>query len=177
MGGPTPDGKNSEKVYLIYQQLRTDPEYPQYFRKDISGFHSPGNVTTMIQGVYCKVLKLKPDQPEVTADIILKRSSTFALKVQDPDGSLQTTWWRTTSRDWMYAMQCEGDNCTVYDLEKGSRESSCCAMRSVNLAATMTLKGRRKGTGNRETDASRKVKACCSTRRESQLRSSVHLSY
>jgi RNA polymerase sigma factor (sigma-70 family) len=143
MGGPTPDGRDGEKVYLIYQQLRTDPEYPQYFAKELSGFRSPGGTTTMIQGVYCKVLKLKPEQREVTADIVLKRSSTFTLKVQDPDGKPARDIHAagTTSRDWMHATKCEGDSCTIYDLEKAKPRVVALCDAKHNLAATVTLKG------------------------------------
>ena len=63
-----------------YQQLRTDPDYPQYFDKELSGFRSPGGVTTIIQGQWCKVLKLKPDETELTFDIRFKRASRFTVK-------------------------------------------------------------------------------------------------
>src|SRR5262249_41591432 len=92
---------------------------------------------------FCKVMKLKPDQREVTADIILKRSSTFTLKVLDPDGKPASDIHSagTTSRDWMHATLCEGDTCIVYDLEKAKPRVVVLCNAKRNLAATVTLKG------------------------------------
>src|SRR5262245_55858562 len=68
MAGVTPTaGKGPTESR--YQQLKTDPAYPQYFDKELTGFRSPGGVTTIMQGQWCKVLKLKADQTEVTVDV------------------------------------------------------------------------------------------------------------
>jgi RNA polymerase sigma factor (sigma-70 family) len=118
MGGPHPT-KGREDVYFKYQQLKPDPDYPQYFDKQLSGFRSPGGVTTIMQGMYCKVLKLKPEQKEVTADIILKPASEFRVKVRDAAGKPVAKFLAagTTSRDWMHPETCQGDECKIYDAD------------------------------------------------------------
>jgi Carboxypeptidase regulatory-like domain len=142
MGGPHPDG-NSRDVYFKYQQLRPDPDYPQYFDMQLTGFRSPGGVTTIMQGMYCKVLKLKPDQKEVSADVLLKQASTFRVKIQDKDGKPLSGAMAAgnTARDWMYPEICKGDTCIVYDLENAKPRLLAFHVPGADLVGTLTLKG------------------------------------
>jgi len=149
MGGPVPDGSEGNKVYMKYQQLKPDPDYPKYFRNEaegLFGFSSPDGATTALQGQYCKVLNLKSDQTEVTADVILKRASTFTVKLQDSDGKPASDVMvaGNTARDWMYAVPCEGDECTVYELDTAKPRLVVLCDPTRNLAGSITLNGTEK---------------------------------
>src|SRR5262245_27118456 len=147
MGGPNPGPNEGNKVYFKYEQLKPDPDYPRYFETsktgELFGFRSPGGATTALQGQYCKVLNLKPDQTEVTADVILKPASKFTLKVQDPDGKPATEVLAAgnTARDWMYPTECEGDTCTVYGLDSAKPRLVVLYESKRQLAAGVNLKG------------------------------------
>ncbi len=146
MGGPTPDAKLGAKVYFMYEQLRTDPDYPDYFSKELSGFHSPGGATTVMQGQWCKVLKLKPEQKEMKLDIVLKRASTFTIKVQNADGKPANNLLAagTTSQNWMYPNKCDGDSCLIYGLDgKKPRVVAICDLKR-HEAAVVTITGTEK---------------------------------
>jgi RNA polymerase sigma factor (sigma-70 family) len=101
-----------------YEQMKIDRDYPDYFDKRISGFRSGSNTTTVMQGQWCKVLKLKPDQTEVKFDIRFKRAARFALKVRDPAGKPVSGVAATgnTARDWAQPERFTGDTVTVYEL-------------------------------------------------------------
>jgi RNA polymerase sigma factor (sigma-70 family) len=142
MGGPSPDGNQAE-AEAHYQQMKTDPDYPQYFEPKMSGFRSPDNVTTIMQGQWCKVLKLKPDQAEVTVDIRFKPASKFLVKVRDAAGKPVTGARATgnTARDWASPVTCEGDTCPVYELESAKPRVVAFVDSKGTLVGTITLKG------------------------------------
>jgi hypothetical protein len=148
MGGPHPGPNEGNEVYLKYQQLKPDPDYPHYFRTEpgLVGFRSPGGATTALQGQYCKVLNLKPEQTEVTVDVILKRASKFALNVQDADGKPihGVLVAGNTSHDWMYATNCDGDVCTVYELDSQKPRLVVLYDQKRQLAGDVKLSGTEK---------------------------------
>jgi hypothetical protein len=112
----------------------------------LSGFHSPGGATTMMQGQYCKVLKLDPGKAEATADVVLERATTFTVKVQGPDGKPATDVMvaGNTARDWMYPTPCDGDACPVYELDTAKPRLVVLYDRKANLAAAVRLTGAEK---------------------------------
>ena len=143
MAGIRQTGVGKGPTESKYQQLKTDPDYPQYFDKQLSGFRSPGGVTTIIQGQWCKVLKLKPDESELTFDIRFKRASRFAIKVQDADGKPLTGVIAAgnTARDWAVPETCEKDTCLVYELDTAKPRFVAFLEPKRKLVGTLTLKG------------------------------------
>jgi RNA polymerase sigma factor (sigma-70 family) len=117
MAGVTPSNDRGDPSFR-YEQMKTDPEHPDYFDKHISGFRSGSNTITVMQGQWCKVLKLKPDETEVKFDIRFKRAARFALKVRDTDGKpvSEVTATGNTARDWAQPERFTGDTVTVYEL-------------------------------------------------------------
>lgn len=143
MGGPMPGPVDSEQPYFRYQQVRPDPDYPQYFSKKISAFHSTGGSFMLMQGMYCKVLKLKPDQKEYTADVLITPASRFRVKIQDAEGKpiKGTTVAGNTSRDWMFPQVCKDDSCIVYELENAKPRVLAFHGPGEKLVGVLTLKG------------------------------------
>jgi len=126
-----------------YQQMKIDPDYPQYFDKSMSGFRSQGGATTIMQGQWCKVLKLKPDETELTFDIRFKRASQFTVKVQDADGKPLTGFIAAgnTARDWALPETCENGTCLVYELDTAKPRFIAFLEPNRKLVGTLTLKG------------------------------------
>ena len=142
MAGVTPTGG---KGYLEsqFQQLKIDPDYPHYFDKEMSGFRSPGGATTIMQGQWCKVVKLKPHETEVKFDVRFKRASRFTVKLQDTDGKPLTGVLAAgnTARDWNPPQACEGDSCIVLELDTVNPRFLAFAEPRQQLVGTLTLKG------------------------------------
>jgi 5-hydroxyisourate hydrolase-like protein (transthyretin family) len=143
MGGPMPGPVDGEQPYFRYQQLRPDPDYPQYFSKNVLAFHSIGGSFMMMQGMYCKVLKLKPDQKEYTADVLITPASRFRVKIQDAAGKplKGATVAGNTSRDWMFPQVCKDDTCIVYELENAKPRVLAFHGPGGKLVGVLTLKG------------------------------------
>jgi hypothetical protein len=123
--------------------MRIDPDYPQYFDKQFSGFRSVGGGTTIMQGQWCKVLKLKPDETEVKIDVRFKRSSQFAVKVLDADGKPVKSVMVAghTSRDWAAPDTYEADSCVIYDLEIAKPRFVAFLEPKRKLVGTLALNG------------------------------------
>jgi RNA polymerase sigma factor (sigma-70 family) len=145
MGGLYPDTAKGVRL-SDYEQLKTDPAHPEYFEKRMSGFRSPDNVTTIMQGQWCKVLKLKPDQAQVTVDMRFKPASRFTVKIQDPDGKPLNgvTVAGNTARDWAPMETCETDACTVYELDAINPRVLAFFEPKRKLVGVLTLKGNEK---------------------------------
>jgi RNA polymerase sigma factor (sigma-70 family) len=126
-----------------YEQMKIDPAYPDYFDKRLSGFRSGSNTTTVMQGQWCKVLKLKPDETEVKFDIRFKRAARFTLKVQDPDGKPVSAVTATgnTARDWAQAERFAGDTVTVYELPTAKPRVVALLEPTRKLVGVIRLKG------------------------------------
>ena len=126
-----------------FAERRTDPDYPQYFAKDISGFRSPGNSTTMIQGQFTTVLILKPDQPVVTHDVVLKRASILKVRIEDAAGKpvKEAMVAGTRSQDWYRPDRAEGGACEVYELDGKKPRAIVAHDPTTGQVGTMTLKG------------------------------------
>jgi hypothetical protein len=126
-----------------YRQLKIDSAYPDYFDERMSGFRSPGGVTTIMQGQWCKVLKLKPDETEVKFDVRFKRASRFTVKVQDADGKPLTgvTVAGNTARDWARPEECQADTCIVRELETVKPRFLAFLEPTRKLVGTLILKG------------------------------------
>ena len=146
MGGPMPGPVDGEQPYFRYRQLRPDPDYPQYFSKNVLAFHSTGGSFMMMQGMYCKVLKLKPDQKEYTADVLITPASRFRVKIQDAEGKplKGASVAGNTSRDWMFPQVCKDDTCIVYELENAKPRLLAFHAPGGQLVGVLTLKGSEK---------------------------------
>ena len=142
MAGVTPTGGKGP-TESRYQQMKIDSAYPDYFDKQHSGFRSPGGVTTIMQGQWCKVLKLKPDEPEVKFDVRFKRASQFKVLVRDADGKPLTgvTVAGNTARDWANPDVFESDTCIVHELENAKPRFLAFLEPKRKLVGTLTLKG------------------------------------
>ena len=142
MGGLSPDGFHVG-ADAYYQQMKIDAEFPQYFETRMHGFRSPDNGTTMMQGQWCKVLKLKPDQTELTMDIRFKPASRFTVKVRDAAGKPVTGARAAgnTARDWASPVTCDGDTCAVFELETAKPRVVAFLDPKRTLVGTITLKG------------------------------------
>jgi len=143
MAGIRQSGIGKGPTESKYQQMKTDPDYPQYFDKQMSGFRAPGGVTTIMQGQWCKVLKLKPEETELTFDVRFKRASQFTVKVQDSDGRPLTGVIAAgnTARDWAVPETCEKEICTVYELDTAKPRFIAFLEPKTKLVGTLTLKG------------------------------------
>jgi hypothetical protein len=126
-----------------YRQLRIDPEYPDYFDKQITGFRSGSDTVTAMQGQWCKVLKLKPDQTEVTFDVRFQRASRFRVRARDADGKPVTKFVAAgnTSRDWSLPERFDTDTCIVHELETAKPRFVAFLEPARKLVGTLTLKG------------------------------------
>jgi hypothetical protein len=103
MGGP-------RHTRSEYKSRIPDPKYPQYFEKRGDHYGYRGSGTTIVQGIYCKVLQLKPDVALVKQDIILERREVLGVvKIQDADGQPLTE-----VDAWGAVNRVEGDSCTVF---------------------------------------------------------------
>jgi hypothetical protein len=145
MAGPVPtETDDADTVYLRYRRMRPDPDYPQYFDRRFDGFRSPGGSTTLMQGQYCKVLKLNPDQREVTADIAFERAAAFPVKVRGPDGKPAADLLAAgvSASEAMYATRCAGDTCAVYELDPARPRRVVLYDTRRHLAASLTLTGK-----------------------------------
>ena len=142
MAGVTPTGGKGP-TESRFQQMKTDPAYPHYFDARFSGFRSPGGSTTMMQGQWCKVLNLKPDETRVTVDVRFKRASRFEVKVRDPDGKPLTgvTVAGNTARDWALPEECKTDTCIVHELETAKPRFLAFYHPGRKLVGTLTLQG------------------------------------
>lgn len=140
MVGTRGTGSKSDPTF---EERRTDPDYPRYFEKDMSGFRSPGSSTTMIQGQYSKVLILKPDRPEVTFDVTLRRASKFRVRIQDAAGKplSEVLVTGTAARDWTRPVPSDGGAITVYELDKAKPRLLVFYEPKRSLVGTLTVKG------------------------------------
>jgi len=96
--------------------------------------------------MYCKVLTLKPDQKEVTADIILNRAAICTVKVHDADGKpfKAVLGAGTTSRDWMHATRSKGEECLTYGLDEGKPRLVVFSDEKGKFAGSVRLTGKEK---------------------------------
>ncbi|HTU93508.1 MAG TPA: RNA polymerase sigma factor [Gemmataceae bacterium] len=106
MGGPR--GRNKWE----YKTRIPDPDYPQYFEKEGNFYRYRGSGFTIVQGIFCKVLQIKPGVPVVEQDIVLERQRRNVLgmvKIQDAEGRPLDEV--EALRGWN---RIDGDSCTIY---------------------------------------------------------------
>ncbi|HKB04375.1 MAG TPA: sigma-70 family RNA polymerase sigma factor [Gemmataceae bacterium] len=137
---------NKGPTESMYRLIRTDPDHPQYFDDRLGGFRSPGNSTTVMQGQWCKVLKLNPDQAEATVDVRFERASRFEVRVRGADGKPLSGVLAagTTALDWSLPEECKGDICIVHELEHAKPRFLAFLEPKRSLVGTLTLKGNEK---------------------------------
>src|SRR5205085_8040983 len=78
--------------------------------------------------------------------IVLKRATTFTIKIQDPDGKPIAAAHAagTTSRNWMYPTECDGDSCVVYGLDRKTPRLVAICDDKHTVAGTVTITGAEK---------------------------------
>jgi len=129
---------------FVYEQMKPDPAYPDYFDRRRDSFRSTdrGGIA-LLQDHWCKVLKLKSDEPEVKWDVRLKRASRFEVKVRDAVGRplAGTIVAGNTARDWATPEKFETDTCAVYELERAKPRLVVFLEPKRKLVGTLMLKG------------------------------------
>jgi RNA polymerase sigma factor (sigma-70 family) len=129
MGGPR--GNRSE-----YKSAIPDPAYPQYFEKRGGHYGYRGSGTTIVQGIFCKVLQIKPGVAVVKQDVVLERENVLGVvKVQDAEGRPlpDVDGWGTANR-------IEDDSCTIYGETADKPRLLVFYEPKRKLAGTLTLK-------------------------------------
>jgi hypothetical protein len=96
-----------------------------------------------MQGQWCKVLKLKPDEPEVKFDVRFKQASRFKVLVRDADGKpvSKVVAAGNTSRDWSTPETFDSDTCVVHELETAKPRFVAFLEPTRKLVGTLYLKG------------------------------------
>jgi hypothetical protein len=132
-----------------YKQQFSDPKYPQYFPPYVPArvgyleayFSSLGS--SILQGVWCKVLEIEPGTSVVEQDVLLEPAPVLPLQLRDPAGKPLAGVFvsGTLPRARWSPLTCRTDICHVYDLEPGSPRFLVFYDRVRKLSATLTLKG------------------------------------
>jgi hypothetical protein len=146
MGGATSTDTDWWKVRVRYEPIKPDPDYPRYFRPgDSTGFISGPNSLTAFQGNYCKVLQIDPARKEVVADIVLKRTGGFTVKVRDADGKPLPGAVAVGVADGGWGpLPCDGDTCTIYGLAAANPRLVIVYHPARGFAGSITLTGTEK---------------------------------
>jgi RNA polymerase sigma factor (sigma-70 family) len=140
-------GKTEGINRAIYKYVGGDPKRPQYFTEAGDGYYGYNRMAPL-QGIWNKVLEIKPGVAVVKKDIVLEREKILAeVQVQDADGKpLPGSWAATNDRKRgisfaPHSNQKESSSWSIYG------EASDKPLRIVfyqadrKLAGTLTLKG------------------------------------
>jgi hypothetical protein len=134
-----------EMARYMYKPPISDPKYPQYFRSEGDGFvfFRPGGGRSPLQGNYCIVLQIKPDDQVVTHDILLERATALPIKIQEVGGGPLAGTWVTgmSSEPWRGPVEVKSDSCSVYNLEPGKPRLMVFYEPTKKLTGTLALKG------------------------------------
>jgi RNA polymerase sigma factor (sigma-70 family) len=154
MGGPTGRAAGSDLPALArYKRVDFDPKYPQYFTRPSDAadpsraYFAPDGGMAMIQGNFCKVLKLEPGAAPVRQDVVLEPASTLEVHVQDAAGRpvRRTLAAGLAAGNWTSPFGVAGDSCTAYGVEPGRPRLLVFYEPVRKLAGTRGLKGDEKG--------------------------------
>jgi RNA polymerase sigma factor (sigma-70 family) len=90
-------GKTEGAEKAVYKYIGGDAvKYPQYFTDNGSAYYGYDHMAPL-QGIWNKVLELKPGVAEVNHDIVLEREKILAeVRIQDADGRPLTGAWGAT---------------------------------------------------------------------------------
>ncbi|HEY7423087.1 MAG TPA: sigma-70 family RNA polymerase sigma factor [Gemmataceae bacterium] len=136
---------------FVYKSTGPDPKYPQYFSKEnFSGngdFYSHNSMWPL-QGIYNKVLEIKPDVAVVKQDIVLEHENILAVvKIQDGEGRPLTGTWAETNHTKSgvsfapHGGRLEGSSCSVYGEATGKQLRMVFYQADRKLAGTRMLNG------------------------------------
>jgi hypothetical protein len=129
MGGP--GGEKS-----TFKSSIPDPKYPQYFEKERNFYRYRGSGSTIVQGIFCKVLQIEPGAAAVKQDIVLERDSVLGVvKIQDAEGQPLTEVQASYAAAWI-----DGDSCTIYGEATDSPRLLVFYDSKRNLAGTLSMK-------------------------------------
>jgi RNA polymerase sigma factor (sigma-70 family) len=127
-----------------YKPASPDARYPQYFPADHPGSYTTPSGFGVLQGNFCKVLKIKPGAREVKQDIVIEPASTITIKIQDAQGRpLSGTFLQEGGRLLDYPIRIETDSWLVGKSPKPSH--LVFYERKQKLFGALTLKGDEKG--------------------------------
>jgi RNA polymerase sigma factor (sigma-70 family) len=137
-----PEGRSR----IHYKDTGVDGKYPQYFSHG-HGYYGYNSMWPL-QGVWNKVLDLKPGISVVKQDIVLERAQPVALvRVQDSDGRPLTGAWAAATGPSNYVPYgwMEDDLCQVYGEPIRSPQLLVFYHRDRNAVSTKILKGNETG--------------------------------
>jgi RNA polymerase sigma factor (sigma-70 family) len=106
--------KTQGKSRIHYKGTGADRRYPQYFG---NGGYFSYNSMWPLQGIWNKVLEIKPGAAVVQQDIVLERASVVAVvHVQDAEGRPLAGAWADMNgpRNYVPYGWLESDSCSVY---------------------------------------------------------------
>jgi hypothetical protein len=150
MGGPVTSANDRPVPALMkYKPSRPDPAYPLYFPKlgGFVGYASTGGAIGLLQGNFCKVLRIKAGTTLVKQDIIVEPASRVQIKIRDAEGR-PLSGARVSGigpGNWMGTYPTENDTCWAYDVEAGKPRLLVFYEPTRRLVGTLTLKGDEKG--------------------------------
>jgi RNA polymerase sigma factor (sigma-70 family) len=153
MGGPdAAPGPDRHVRGARFRPPVPDPGYPQYFPKgaQVAGTYlAAGNGLALLEGNYCKVLRLAPDAATVRQDVLLEPANELSVRVRDADGRPLAGAWVTGNTPPALFFQrperVETDCCTACGLEAGKPRRMVFFAPGKKLAGTLSLKGDEKG--------------------------------
>lgn len=145
-------GKTEGTDRAVYKYVGSDPKYPQFFTENGDGYLGYNRMAPL-QGIWNKVLEIKPGVAVVKKDIVLEREKILAeVQVQDVDGKPLLNVWADTDDPKRgvsfepHGGRKESSSCSVYG------EASDKPLRIVfyqggrKLTSTLILKGDEKQT-------------------------------
>ena len=129
---------------MKYKPVLSDARYPQYFPNPGDPvYYSTGGSLSIIGGIFCKVLEIKPNAQLVTQDIILQPASEVPVRIQDTEGRPLTGAWAAGMAPWNWyePMQIERDSCSVYHVMPGKPRVVVFYEPTRKLVGMLKLKG------------------------------------
>jgi hypothetical protein len=110
---------------FVYRPAAPDPKYPQYFGMSDGYplYYTVGGARSLVQGEFCKVLKIEPGSTVVKHDIVLERASALPIMIRDNAGQPINGTWATgiSAVNFVQPVRLEKSTCFAYHVEPGKR--------------------------------------------------------
>jgi RNA polymerase sigma factor (sigma-70 family) len=140
-------GKTEGTDRAVYKATGHDARYPQYFTDDGDGYYGYDHMAPL-QGIWNKVLEIKPGVAMVKQDIVLEREKILAeVQIQDAEGRPLAGAWANTDNSNCgvsfapHGGRIESSTCSVYGNAVGKPLRIIFYQAERKLTGTLTLKG------------------------------------
>lgn len=139
-------GKTEGTDRAVYKYVGSDPKYPQFFTEEGDGYLGYNRMAPL-QGIWNKVLEIKPGVAVVKMDIVLEREKIIAeVRIQDAEGMpLVGAWAATDNPKYGVSFEPHGgreesSSCSVYGDAAGNPLRLVFYQLDRKLTGTLTLK-------------------------------------